>query len=330
MAAIDFTADEENAPGIDFIPDAAPAVAETPRPIAPPPGWAMGSQPLVAPPEQSKFRRFTKGLGDVVEAAVTATPIELIPGGREFLDRPIPLLKEVNAASAVPSLLSYLEKKKGLTGEVAGGLRSGLENASRFFESPRGIGTVAAGIVAPPTAARSIAGAFTGQMAAAQPEATAQLVEAIKSGDPRAIATTASGNLANLAMIYGGAKAILPSSIRELAKEPSTTGAPNAIQERQATEVYGGVPEQPRINEGGLPTAKSTQRVPPGNVPPRNAPGTPRAEEAGAAEVPLKEVTVKARTPAGEEIGLKMEAGEAQRRFTQRKTVLEALRDCMG
>jgi hypothetical protein len=43
-----------------------------------------------------------------------------------------------------------------------------------------------------------------------------------------------------------------------------------------------------------------------------------------------QEVTIKAKTPAGEEISLKMEAGEAQRRITQRKTVLEALRDCMG
>ena len=39
-------------------------------------------------------------------------------------------------------------------------------------------------------------------------------------------------------------------------KEPSTTGTPNAIQERQTTEVYGGVPEQPEINEGGLPAAE--------------------------------------------------------------------------
>ena len=82
--------------------------------------------------------------------------------------------------------------------------------------------------------------------------------------------------------------------------------------------------------KGDCPPQKGTERVPPGGVPPGDAQGARGTAEARAAEVPLKEVTVKAKTPAGEEISLKMEAGEAQRRFTQRKTVLEALRDCMG
>jgi hypothetical protein len=131
---------------------------------------------------------------------------------------------------------------------------------------------------------------------------------------------------------YGQRQVVMPETMRELAKEPSTTGAPNAIQERQAAEVYGGLQKQPGINEGGLPAQEGVERVPPSGVPPGDTTGTARAEEARTNEVPLKpqEVTIKARTPAGEEIGLKMDAGEAQRRLTQRKTVLEALRDCLG
>ena len=122
---------------------------------------------------------------------------------------------------------------------------------------------------------------------------------------------------------------MMPESLRQLAKEPSTTGVPSAIQERPAAETVRGLPQQP-VENAPLPGAKGGGEVSSGTIPPRDAQGAPRAAEARAAEVPLKEVTIKARTPAGEEISLKMEAGEAQRRFTQRKTVLEALRDCMG
>jgi hypothetical protein len=123
----------------------------------------------------------------------------------------------------------------------------------------------------------------------------------------------------------------MPETLKELAKEPSTTGAPNAVQERSTTETVRGLPEQP-IENAQLPAEKGGGEVPSGGVPPRDTTGAPRTEEAGTSEVPLKpqEVTIKAKTPAGEEINLKMDAGEAQRRLTQRKTVLEALRDCLG
>ena len=123
-------------------------------------------------------------------------------------------------------------------------------------------------------------------------------------------------------------RVVLPETLRELSREPSIP-KPNAIPIEETATSVRGVPEQPGLNEP-LSAEKGGGEVPPGTIPPGDAQGAPRAEEARPAEVPLKEVTVKARTPEGEEISLKMDAGEAQRRFTQRKTVLEALRDCMG
>jgi hypothetical protein len=196
------------------------------------------------------------------------------------------------------------------------------------------VGTAGASQI--PVAARALSGAFAADMARQVPEMARNLGEAVESKDPEAITRAATELAATGAFTatagthaVGPRRVVLPETIRELAKEPATTKEASAIQERQATETVRGLPEQPGVNEP-LPAQKGGGEVPSGTIPPGDAQGARGAAEARAAEVPLKEVTVKAKTPAGEEISLKMEAGEAQRRFTQRKTVLEALRDCMG
>jgi len=350
MAVIDFIADEE---------------AQTPQPIVPPPqdwgGTAYIPRPVAAPqfwqdeyrggPSPAELTRATamspygayvgpngqietriafdpsKGLAPLSKLALTPEEVE---AGMEAVVSPFLSEKDRRALLEAPLTPSPLAK-------ATSGLTQGAYRTAESLTSPMNLGLMVgtAGASEIPAAARLLSGAFAADMARQVPEMSRNLGEAVASKDPEAIARAATelaatGAFTTMAGTHAvGPRVVMPETLRELAKEP-TTGAPNAIQERQTAETVRGMPGEPGVNEP-LPTEKGGGEVPSGAIPPGDAQGARGAAEARAAEVPLKqEVTIKARTPAGEEIGLKMEAGEAQRRFTQRKTVLEALRDCMG
>lgn len=154
------------------------------------------------PPEHGPVMQALVKGGNFLSDAIGASAIDLIPGGKEFMEKPLPWLHEANQASAIPSALRLLEKRGGTTGEIAGGLGEGLEGLSNFFETPKGIGTTAGAILAPPTASKAIAGVFGAQMAASEPEAVSRLIDAIKAKDPRAITAALVQNAANVALPY--------------------------------------------------------------------------------------------------------------------------------
>lgn len=370
MPDIDFIEDEEESPEIDFTPDPAPAVAQAPRPIiapqesfganayvpqtriAAPQFWQDEYRGAPSPSEVSRATAMSpygaqvtekgqienripfdpsKGLAPLSKLALTPEEAE---AGMESVVAPFLSEKDRKALMEAPLTPSPLAK-------ATSGLMQGAYRTAESLTSPMNVGLMigTAGASEIPVAARLLSGAFTADMARQVPEMARNLGEAVASKDPEAIARAAT-ELATTGALTAAAgthavgprpRVVLPETMRELAKEPSTTGEPNAVQERQAAETVRGVPEQPGVN-AQLPAEKGGGGVSPSGVPPGDSTGAPRAAEARAAEVPLtpQEVTIKARTPAGEEISLKMEAGEAQRRITQRKTVLEALRDCMG
>ena len=335
---------------IDFIEDDEEAVAQAPPPIIPPPesfGYSayIPRAPVAAPPSWQPYGQYvtergqtenripfdpSKGLAPLSKLGLTPDEAQ---AGMEALVAPFLPEKDRLALMESPLTPSPLAK-------ATAGFTQGASRTAESLTSPMNlalmVGTAGASQV--PILARTLSGAFAADMARHVPELARELGEAYESGDPERITRAATelaatGAFTTMAGKHAvgprPAQVTLPETMRELAKEPSTTGAPNAIQERIAAETVRGLPEQP-LENAPLPGAKGGGEVPPSGVPPGDAQGAPRAAEARAAEVPLKEVTVKARTPAGEEINLKMEAGEAQRRFTQRKTALEALRDCMG
>lgn len=363
MAAVDFTDDEEESSGVDFTPDQTP-VAQAPRPIIEPPSeiaqtpspqqaygaYAYVPQRVASPAatvmspyglqvtERGQFEPNipfdpSKALVPLSKLALTPEEVE---AGMEKVVSPFLSEQDRRALMEAPLTASPLAK-------ATAGLTQGAYRTAESLTSPMNLGLLGgtAGVSQIPAAARLISGAFAADMARQVPEMARNLGEAVASKDPEAIARTATELAATGAFTTAaGTHAVgpraapmvtLPETMRELAKEPSTTGVPSAIQERQTTETIRGLPEQPGVHEP-LPAQEGAGGIPPSGISPRDAQGARVAEEARAAEVPLtaKEVTVKAHTPAGDEISLKMDAGEAQRRFTQRKTVLEALRDCMG
>jgi len=279
----------------------------------------------------------SKGLAPLSKLALTPEEAE---AGMEWVASHAPTL--IPGPALTPEERTQLRRGEivpSTEAKTLSGVTQGAYRTAESLTSPMNLGLMVgtAGLSEIPVAARALSGAFAADMARQVPEMARNLGEAVESKDPEAIARAATelaatGAFTTMAGKHAvGPRVVLPETMRELAKEPSTTGAPNAIRERSTEAPNGRLPEQP-IENAQLPAEKGVGEVPPGGVPPRDTTGAPRTEETRPSEIPLKpeEVTIKARTPAGEEIGLKMEAGEAQRRLTQRKTVLEALRDCLG
>jgi len=195
-----------------------------------------------------------------------------------------------------------------------------------------------------PVVPRLLSGAFALDMAQHVPELAQELGAAYESGDEERIAR-AAGNLGATGAFTAAAgthaarpritvpEGVLPPSdnprVRaiEEALSQQPTGERYASSQPQAAEVYGDVRQQPIAGEQAVPAEVGGQRVQPS--PAGDAAGVLGAEEARVGELPV-EVTVKAKTPAGEEIDIRMNPAEAERRLTQRKSVLEALEDCLG
>lgn len=221
---------------------------------------------------------FTRQLSDVVGAMVNASPIELIPGGKEFLDKPIRALSALSEIAPVRLGLKVAEKIPGAVGATATGLEQGIKDVTQFFESPRGLGTMIASALASPAAARVIAGAFATQMAASEPETAKQLIEAVKSGDPKAIARSVVQNAANLAGIVGAGKAaisevpapkleqVAPKTAEALGAEPPILkegGEKSASSQPETTTLYGDVLPQPEQGLREVPEQKGGEGIQP-------------------------------------------------------------------
>lgn len=318
MASIDFIADDE---------EEVPAVA-VPRPIIPPPfdqpeagGMAPpDSSSMVAPPPWmaaadaarepawapsglylTRTGRLepripfdpAKGLVPLSKLALTPEEAE---AGMEALFSPFLNERDREALMQAPLTPSPLAK-------TTAGVSQGVYNTAEALTSPVNagmlVGTVGLGAV--PGAARVLSGAFAADMASHVPEQARQLGEAVASGDEEEIARAATELTANTAFTAlagkhaaapGRPAVVLPESMRELNKEPSTTGAPNAVQERSTKAPNGRLPEQP-VEDAQLPAEESGERVPQGGVPPGNETGGVRAAEAGERQLPLTEERFK-------------------------------------
>ena len=326
---IDFTADVEESPesSIDFTADPTPAVAQAPRPIIPPSqDWganayipqtrvvapqfwqdeyrgAPSSEQIASATAMSPYGLHVTGKGqeevripfDPSKAMVPLSKLALTPegvqAGKEALFSKF--LNERDRRSLMEAPLVADPESKAIAG-----LTQGVARTAESLTSPMNIGLMVgtAGMSAVPAAARLTSGAFAADMARQVPEMARNLGEAVASKDPEAItraatelaATGAFTAAAGTHAVGPRARVTLPETMRELAKEPSTTGAPNAVREQEAATSVRGLPEQPSVNEQ-LPAKEGGGGVPPSGVPPGDAQGAPRAEEAKPAEVPLKE-----------------------------------------
>lgn len=307
-----FTADEE-IPDEEIAPEVP--VVEQPRPIVPPPiAWQTGG---ALPPSVSA----PIGLGEMElerpqELSTIMAGPRVLPHAWQVANRPlIPLSKLKVSPETAESALQVLSAESpelteeesqavleqptapGTLAKTTAGIQGSVLSGAESMTSPLMLSTL--GLAAlPKMVGRLVSGGFAADMLSKVPEASQRLGRAVTTGDAEEIAAAAT-DLAQLGAFTtaAGKHAVgprapvaLPESLQELAKEPSTTGEPNAVPERQAAEVYGGVPEQPRIDEGKLPAAKGPEGVPPGGVPPGNAPGPVGAKEAGGREVPLTEL----------------------------------------
>lgn len=326
MAAIDFIADEE-APDnqIDFTPDPATAVAQAPRPIIQPQeAWGANAyvpQSRVAAPQfwQDEYRgapspsESTRATAmspygayvgpngqietripfDPSKALVPLSKLALTPqeveAGMEALASPFLSEKDRKALMESPLTPSPLAKSTS-------GFTQGAYRTAESLTSPMNLGLMVgtAGASEIPAAARLLSGAFATDMARQVPEMARNLGEAVGNKDPEAIARAATelaatGAFTTMAGTHAvGPRVMLPETMRELAKEPSTTGEPNAVQEQSATETVRGLPQQP-VENAQLPAQESGGRIPSGGVPSGDAQGARRTAEARAAEVSLKE-----------------------------------------
>ena len=207
---------------------------------------------------------------------------------------------EISTATPMDPLLHLpryerLPSAPGIPEDIMAGLYNTGAGLVEGFTSPVALASMGVG-GALPALARPIAGLWTAQMASQLPEQAVDVYGAYKLDEPRREKIEKTlGLLGGLAFTGLAGKhalsrpVILPESMRQLQQEPPITGEPNAIQERQAAEVYGGLPEQPQRNEQ-LPAERGGEQVPSGNLPPGDQGGAQPAEETRGREVPLSEV----------------------------------------
>jgi len=315
MPLEDFIIDnEEEAPsGLEryAIPDKAPpAVAQAPPPILPPPesfGYsAYIRAPVTAPRAWAPYGQYVTDRGQI-ENRIAFDPSK----GLALLSK-LALTPEEAQAGMEAAVAPFLPEKDrralmesplapGPLAKATAGFTQGAAGTAESLTSPMNLGLMVGtgGLSKIPAAGRLLSGAFAVDMGRHVPELARNLGEAVASKDPEAI-TRAATELAATGAFTATAgthaigprpapNVVLPEAIRELSKEPSTTGAPNAIQERQAAETVRGVSEQPIEGGRPVPIEESAGGVPPRAVPPGDAQGAPRAAEARATEVPLTE-----------------------------------------
>ena len=343
MPSIDFTADEEESPKIDFTPDPTPAVAQAPQPIIPP------DENLIAQSEkkadlfaaQQKARQqgeYWQGVADRIDK-LTGTTVEPLSRGvagtfGRAADAAVNLITGrpqvspgqrglTEAALEAPTInLPKAGEAETPLGKAAAGTYNAAADLIAGFSSPNALLTLPAGVN------KTVLSGWISQMAGNAPGRVIKAHQLFKEGKPQEAWQEIATGVGETGMAVAGGRhlvrepgistradvrpdiidpraaqdialqltdpryaqrqVVMPESVRELAKEPSTTGAPNAIQERQAAETIRGLPEQSAVNEP-LPAEKGGREVPPGGVPPGDEIGAPRAEEARKPEVPLNE-----------------------------------------
>jgi hypothetical protein len=341
MAAIDFTADEEESSGIDFTPDAPSAVAQAPRPIIPP------DENLIAQSEkkadlfaaQQQARRqgeYWQGVADRIDR-LTGTTVEPLSRGvagtfGRAADAAINLITGrpqvgpgqrglTETALEAPTInLPKAGEAETPIGKAAAGTYNAATDLIAGFSSPNALLTLPAGVN------KAVLTGWISQMAGNAPGRVIKAHQLFKEGKPQEAWQEIATGVGESGMAVAGARhlmsepgvptradvrpdiidpraaqdialqltdpryaqrqIVMPESLRELAKEPITTGEPNAIREQQTAETVRGMPEQPVENEP-LPAEEGGGGVSPSGVPPGDEAGAPRAEEAGTGEVPL-------------------------------------------
>ena len=220
---IDFIADEEESPSIDFTPDTTPAVAQAPRPIIPPQdSWGASAfvpQAVAAPQSWEPYGQYvtdrgqienripfdpSKGLAPLSKLALTP---EEVQAGKEALFSKF--LNERDRRSLMEAPLVIDPESKAIAG-----LTQGVARTAESLTSPMNLGLMVgtAGMSAVPAAARLTSGAFAADMARQVPEMARNLGEAVASKDPEAITRAATELAATGAFTAaGGTHAIGPA-----------------------------------------------------------------------------------------------------------------------
>lgn len=240
--AIDFQPDD-SAPRIDFQPDPEPSVSE--RADVPMPGRMEISQPPVTALslEEGRIRKqademvqktaerdraiFTPEQVRRVTSGSLAENLTTAPPGLEA-----PMVTPEQIQERFPSMSETSAK-------VMAGLMQTGAGAWNFMASPAGVATapVAAAAGMPGLAGlagKSVLGGFAAEAILNEPEAIVQFDAAVRSGDPEAIARSASGLALNSMVALGAGKAAVESARGIPAQESAIAKAKVAGLEESA------------------------------------------------------------------------------------------------